>query len=403
MAIQNSCVNPNYTAECITGPAANARPIKLDESIEKVKSSKIMIIDDEPLLVRIVQQFLKSSGYSDFVPVTNSQNAMQMINSEQPDLVLLDIMMPGVSGLEILQTRQKIESVQFIPFIILTASDDAETKLTALELGATDILRKPLDPIDLCLRVRNALLVKAHQDHLQVYAEELARKVNDRTAELESSREQIIHGLAKAAEFRDNDTGKHVVRVGKYCSIIAQELGFPAEYCHRIELAAQLHDVGKIGVPDSILLNPGKLSAEAFEKMQLHCNLGCSIIEPLAEHELELITRRSNEANSNDQKEPATLLIMAANIAKTHHENWDGKGYPKGLIGDRIPIEGRITAVADVYDALSSERPYKAAFPIEKSLGIMKEEIGRRFDPVIVDAFLKRIVDIEKTRIQFSD
>lgn len=362
-----------------------------------------MIVDDEPFLIRMVQQFLSSSGYFDFVAIPDSRNAIEMINSEQPDLVLLDIMMPRVSGLEILQTRQKIESVQFIPFLILTASDDPKTKRTALELGATDILRKPLDPIDLCLRVRNALLVKAHQDYLQIYAEELARKVNDRTAELESSREQIIHCLAKAAEFRDNDTGKHVVRVGKYCSIISDELGFPSEFCHRIELAAQLHDVGKIGVPDSILLNPGKLSDEAFKRMQLHCNLGCSIIEPLAKHEMEMISRRFGETNSNEQGEPSTLLIMAANIARTHHENWDGKGYPNGLIGDHIPIEGRITAVADVYDALSSKRPYKQAFPIEKSLAIMEDEVGRRFDPVVVEAFLRRICDIEKTRIQFSD
>ncbi len=223
-----------------------------------------MIVDDDPLLIRMVQQFLRSSGYFEFVAVSDSQYAIEMINAGQPDLVLLDMMMPAVSGLEILQTRQKIESAQFIPFIVLTASDAAKTKRTALELGATDILRKPLDLIDLCLRVRNALLVKAHQDYLQIYAEESARKVRDRTVELESTREQIIHCLAKAAEFRDNDTGKHVVRVGKYCSIIADELGFPSEFCHRIELAAQLHDVGKISVPDSILLYSGELSDEAF-------------------------------------------------------------------------------------------------------------------------------------------
>ncbi len=170
-----------------------------------------MIVDDDPLLIRMVQQFLRSSGYFEFVSVSDSQYAIEMINAGQPDLVLLDMMMPAVSGLEILQTRQKIESAQFIPFIVLTASDAAKTKRTALELGATDILRKPLDLIDLCLRVRNALLVKAHQDYLQIYAEESARKVRDRTVELESTREQIIHCLAKAAEFRDNDTGKHVV------------------------------------------------------------------------------------------------------------------------------------------------------------------------------------------------
>ena len=403
MSISNSISDPGVSAFNELSAPSVVRLGRLDESIDRIKSSKIMIIDDEPLLVRVVRRFLQSAGYREFSTVTDSREAMARINSERPDVVLLDIVMPHVSGLDILRARQTISSVQFTPFIILSASNDTETKRTALELGATEFLNKPVDQSDLILRVQNALLVKSHQDHLQNYAQELSRQVQLRTAELERSREQIIHCLAKAAEFRDNDTGKHVVRVGKYSAIIADEMGFDATFCRRIELAAQLHDVGKIGVPDSILLNPGKLSDEAFEHMQLHCNVGCSIIEPLARHELEMLKQQSHDGRLSREVQQKSLLILAANIAKTHHENWDGNGYPNGLKENGIPIEGRITAVADVYDALSSKRPYKNAFSPEKSLNIMKEEIGRKFDPNVIAAFFRRIDDIEKIRNTFSD
>ncbi|MGI9519984.1 MAG: HD-GYP domain-containing protein [Pirellulaceae bacterium] len=403
MPIENPDTMPVATDAVPAGGTTMFRPRRLEESIANIKSSKIMIIDDEPLLVRVVRRFLQSAGYNKFIEVTDSREAMHQINSQDPDLVLLDIMMPHVTGLDILRARQSLTSVQFTPFIILSATSDTDTKRSALELGASEFLNKPLDPSDLTLRVQNALLVKAHQNHLTTYAEELSRQVQLRTAELERSREQIIHCLAKAAEFRDNDTGKHVVRVGKFSSVIADELGFDRTFCRRMELAAQLHDVGKIGVPDSILLNPGKLSDEAFSVMQEHCDLGCSIIEPLARHELEMLKRRSRNERLSREEKQSSLLILAANIAKTHHENWDGTGYPNGLKGNRIPIEGRITAVADVYDALSSHRPYKKAFPLEKCLEIMNEEIGRRFDPKVVEAFLQRLNDIENIRRNFAD
>lgn len=380
-----------------------SQSMRLANSIEKIKSSKILIVDDEPLLIRVVRRFLQTAGYSEFITVTDSREAMLVINREKPDVVLLDIVMPNVTGLDILRQRQMNTSVQYTPFIILSATSDTETKRKALELGATEFLNKPVDQSDLILRVQNALLVKAHQDHLQNYAQELSREVESRTAELERSREQIIHCLAKAAEFRDNDTGHHVVRVGKYSAVIADELGFDRQFCHRIELAAQLHDVGKIGVPDSILLNPGKLDDGAFEIMQRHCDLGCSIIEPLARHELEMLKQRSPDGRLTREVQQSSLLIMAANIAKTHHENWNGAGYPIGLKGNRIPIEGRITAVADVYDALSSSRPYKKPFDLEKCLTIMYEEVGKRFDPRVMAAFFQRIRDIEKIRREHMD
>ncbi len=394
---------PPINQSAPTAPASVQSSRRFHDSLDQIKSSKIMIIDDEPLLIRVVRRFLQSAGYNQFVTVTDSREAIVKIDSEMPDVVLLDIMMPNVTGLDILRARQTMTAVQFTPFIILSASNDSDTKRAALEMGATEFLNKPVDPSDLTLRVQNALLVKAHQDHLANYADELHRQVQLRTSELERSREQIIHCLAKAAEFRDNDTGKHVVRVGKYAAIIANELGFDEAFCHRIELAAQLHDVGKIGVPDSILLSPGKLSDEDFTVMKEHCDLGCSIIEPLAIHELQVLKRQGRSRHLTVEQQQSSMLIMAANIAKTHHENWDGTGYPNQLSEEEIPIEGRITAVADVYDALSSDRPYKKAFPREKCLDILKMEMGKRLDPKVVEAFFNRIDEIEKIRVDFAD
>lgn len=394
-------INPR--SEVSATPPALTLPKRLEDTVESTKTSKIMIIDDEPLLIRVVRRFLQADGYSEFITCTDSREAFTQINIHNPDVVLLDIVMPHVTGLDIMRARQTVTAVQFTPFIILSASNDSDTKRAALELGATDFLSKPVDQTELTLRVRNALLVKAHQNHLANYARDLTRQVQLRTAEIERSREQIIHCLAKAAEFRDNDTGKHVVRVGKYSAVIAQELGFDSGFCRRMELAAQLHDVGKIGVPDDILLNPGKLTTEEFAVMQQHCDLGCSIIEPLARHELEILKRQSQTGMLSRLDQQSSLLILAANIAKTHHENWDGSGYPGKLAGNQIPVEGRIVAVADVYDALSSSRPYKDAFSDEKCIEIIKSEIGHRFDPRIVDAFLHRFPDIVKIRSSLAD
>ena len=234
-------------------------------------------------------------------------------------------------------------------------------------------------------------------------ANELEKQVRLRTAQIERSREQIIHCLARAAEYRDNETGEHVIRVGKYCAVIADELGFGENYCRQIELASQLHDVGKIGIPDSVLLNPGKLSHAEFEVMKKHCHLGCQIMEPLAEQDAARVIQHANVGGFIMDDVDSPMLELAAIIARTHHEKWDGSGYPNGLAGDQIPIEGRICCCADVFDALSSERPYKKKFPLQKCLEIMISERGTRFDPVVLDAFLTRLRDIEAIRLQYND
>ena len=367
---------------------------------DKTKNAKIMIVDDEALVIRVVRRFLMAEGYENFVTLTDPRKSFEMIESERPDIVLVDIMMPHITGIELLRLRQQTPATHHIPFIVLSANSEKNIKREALKLGATDFLAKPVDPVDLVLRVQNTLFVKQYQDGLKNLAVRLEEQVKQRTQEIEESREQIVHCLAKAAEFRDNETGAHVIRVGKYAAVIAKQLGFGPNYCERIDLAAQLHDVGKIGIPDSILLNPGKLTRDEFEIMQKHCQVGCQIMEPLAQAELgRLKSSSQDEVNGVN----APMLTLAANIANSHHEKWDGTGYPNGLKGEEIPIEGRITCVADVYDALCSERPYKPKFPKEKCLEIMLSERGTRFDPRVLDAFIQKFGVIEKIGKHHSD
>ncbi len=396
-AAEDDCEFPNPEQLSISGSAS------LRRSLEQTKSAKIMIIDDEPLVIRVVRRFLQSTGYTQFIEITESTRAMEAIQVQRPDVILLDINMPLVTGLDILRARQNITDCVFTPVIILSADSDAKTKHEALQLGATEFLKKPVDPHDLILRVQNALIVKAHQNHLSNYAEMLEREVEKRTEEVVRSREQIIHCLARAAEYRDNETGQHVVRVGKYAAIIADELGFDKGYCHQIELAAQLHDVGKIGVPDSILMNPNRLDAEQMAIMSTHCDLGLAIIGPLAESELE--THRNIVSGGKELRgqEVTPLLKLASSIALTHHEKWDGNGYPRGIKGEDIPIEGRITTVADVFDALSTKRPYKEGFPLKKCLEIMNSEKGTRFEPRIFAAFLRRFQDVVHIYETYAD
>jgi putative two-component system response regulator len=370
---------------------------------ENNRTAKIMIVDDEQLVVRVVKRFLSSDGYSNFVTITDPRDAIEAVERENPDVVLLDIMMPGITGLEILAIRKKSQFLMSIPFIILSATSESDVKREALRMGATDFLSKPVDPHDLAARVQNAVTVKRHHDHLANYAIELERQVRSRTEQLEKSREQIIHCLARAAEYRDSETGEHIIRVGKYCRVIADQLGFGDEYCREIELAAQLHDVGKIGIPDSVLLNPGKLTSDEFEIMKTHCGVGLEIMEPLARGDDQHLRRHSDVGGFIMEGTDMPMLELAASIARSHHEKWDGTGYPNQLAGEEIPIEGRICCVADVYDALCSKRPYKPRFEIKKCLEIMLSERGTRFDPIVLDAFFERLQEIESIRNEYDD
>jgi putative two-component system response regulator len=365
--------------------------------------SPIMILDDEPYNVMVVRKYLRDVGYTNLLESTDSTEALKIITQKKPSLLLLDIMMPKVSGLDILRALRLDGQGRRFPVLILTASTDSATKREALDLGAADFLPKPVDPNDLIPRVRNALTAKKYEERLANYAEQLEEKVRTRTAELAASREEVIHCLARAAEYRDDVTGNHVLRVGRYAGIIARALGYSVAEAETLELAAQLHDVGKIGIPDAILNSPGKLDPEQFAVIQRHCSFAKNILAPLGETEWRTLQSHSQLGASLLEISSSPLLMLAARIAQTHHEWWDGRGYPLGLAGEDIPLEGRITAVADVYDALSSPRPYKAAIPREKCFAIISEERGTHFDPRVLDAFFARSKELVRVQMEFMD
>ena len=365
---------------------------------QTLQQASVMIVDDEPINVEVVQVYLEEAGYRNFITESNSTRAIDLLYQERPDVLLLDLMMPEVSGFDIMMEAQSCPELKRIPILVLTSSTDAGTKLKALELGATDFLSKPIDPSELALRLKNTLSARAYQNHLEDYSVILRREVRMRTADLERAQEKIILCLGRAAEFRDDDTGQHVIRVGRYAGIVARGLGFNEQWSAMIEQAAQLHDVGKIGIPDAILLKPGRLDPQEFQQMQEHCEIGSSIIQ--AESDAALVSGSAVERLDLDELDSevldAPVMRMASSIAYCHHEKWDGSGYPRGLKGTAIPIEARITAVADVFDALGNKRPYKVALEKSKCYEIIEEGRGKHFDPQVVDAFFARINDIER-------
>ena len=367
------------------------------------RDAHVMIVDDEEVNIDIVRAYLEAEGFKNFITTTDATETLGLVRQLRPDIVLLDIKMPEISGLEILEILRHDRELMMTPAIVLTAASDPNLKLQALRLGASDFLAKPVDPSELMLRLENVLAVKAHQDHLAEYSEKLEQQVKLRTEELVRSRQEAIHCLARAGEYRDDDTGHHVTRVGQYSALIAEDLGFPANAVELIEQAAQLHDVGKIGIPDSVLHKPGKLDPHEFDIIRDHCGIGRRIINPLSHEESIRLKTHTSVGMQIMGSTHSPVLKLAAVIAATHHEKWDGSGYPKGLSGNAIPIEGRIVAVADVFDALSSARPYKEAFPIQKCLDILIDGRGKHFDPRVLDAFLRRKEEAIRIREQYTD
>jgi putative two-component system response regulator len=378
-------------------------PVADDSANARVKQSKIMIVDDEPLNIKILRRLLELEGFSRFITTTESPTAISLVRQEQPDVVLLDLMMPYVSGLDILTELRSDPEISFIPVVILTAVTDRETRIRAVELGATDFLNKPVDASELLPRVRNVLAVKGFQDQLRNYNHDLEAAVHQQTAELEKSHRDLVRCLAQAAEYRDDDTGHHVLRVGRYARLIGEALGFDAKTLDTLEQAALLHDIGKIGIPDAVLLKPGKLTEDEFAIMRKHANFGKRILARCSPDEEKTIRRHAEVGAHILEVGTSQLLDMARIIAITHHERWDGKGYPLGLKGEDIPLVGRIVAAADVFDALSSRRCYKEPFPLDKCFEIMREQRGAQFDPAVLDAFFAAREQIIFVQLQYAD
>ncbi|MFN3532373.1 MAG: HD domain-containing phosphohydrolase [Candidatus Brocadia sp.] len=365
---------------------------------------RILFVDDEQNFLDGMRRMLRAQAEVwDMSFIANPYAAFDQLCKTGYDAVVSDIKMPCMDGFELLEKIRSTEWIKDIPVLILTGLNENHLKQRALDLGATDLLNKPVNREDLIARLKSMLRLKSYQDEIIAQNALLELKVRERTLDLEESRLDIIWRLAKMAEFRDYDTGNHIVRVGYYCRVIAEALGLEQEFIKNLFVTSPLHNIGKIGIPDNILLKSGKLSPEEFEVMKKHCAIGAEILRHDCKCKDAFLLERSLHIHTTTRNSNNPLLEMASTIAMSHHERWDGTGYPSGLAGDKIPMESRIVALSDVYDALCSVRPYKPAFTEGESLAIIRDEAGRHFDPVVYAAFEKSIDKLRSIRIRFSD
>ncbi|MBF0497241.1 MAG: two-component system response regulator [Deltaproteobacteria bacterium] len=348
---------------------------------------KVLVVDDEDRNLRLMEAMLIPLGYEVGL-AADGEAALTRVKDSPPDVILLDIMMPKMDGFEVARRIKSDEETRFIPIVMVTALKDVEDRVKALEAGADDFLTKPVDKVELRARVRSLLKVKAYNDHMRSYQQHLEQEVARRTEQLERAIKRIntasletIFILSRAAEHKDEDTGSHIKRMANYSAAVARKMGLPDRTVEAILYAAPMHDVGKIGIPDNILLKPARLTYEECEIMKTHTTIGAHILTTSLQG----------------------FLQFGKVIAMTHHEKWDGGGYPLGLKGKKIPLAGRIVAIADVFDALTSKRPYKEAFPLEKSYGIIRESRGTHFDPDVVDAFFAIEEEILTIKNRYKD
>jgi len=353
----------------------------------EAKTQKIMVVDDEILNRKLVEAMLKPQGYEVILAV-DGEDCLAKVEENPPDLILMDIMMPNMNGFEVVTRLKAKEKLALIPIVMVTALQDVGDRVKALEVGADDFLTKPVDRMELRARVRSLLKVKAYNDHMVNYRQELESEVAKQTLELKNASLKIadahsrlrdasletIFRLARAAEYKDEDTGNHIISMSRISAFLAERLGLNSVVVERILYASPMHDIGKIGIPDRILTKNGPLNDDEWSLMRMHTVFGGQILE-----------------GSN-----IGFLRLGEVIALTHHEKWDGSGYPNGLTGNQIPLAGRIVAVADVFDALMSKRPYKPPLTIDQTVDIIKAGRGTHFDPAVVDVFMASLNDIIK-------
>ncbi|HEX7118015.1 MAG TPA: HD domain-containing phosphohydrolase [Longimicrobiales bacterium] len=331
---------------------------------------KIVVVDDDPAMIRLLGRILSRAGYANVRSTTDPHEAIELCAGGAADLVILDLHMPDVDGFTVLERiGRQTPADTYVPVLVVTGDVSPCTRQRALSGGAKDFLTKPFDAPEVLLRVRNLLETRHIHCQLLRQNELLEEAVRQRTIELDEARVEILERLAKAAEYRDDETRRHTERVGIYAARLARALGLDEDVVQTIRRAAPLHDLGKIGIPDQILLKPGALTPEEAAVMRTHTTIGAEIL--------------------SGSRVPT--LGMAAAIALCHHEHWDGSGYPRGLAGEAIPLPARIVAVADFYDALAHDRPYRHAWPIPEIMDELRRQAGRQFDPRVVEAFLPLI------------
>jgi len=371
----------------------------------QVKSNILFVDDDENVHAGLKRLLARHRKEWDISFASNAQEALEKFKRAALDTIVLDINMPGQSGFELLAELRQREEGRDIPIIMLTGMRDDDLKRRALNSGADDLLCKPVNREDLVARLKSMLRIKRFQDEMRNRNKQLNVQVHERSVQLKKAQIEIVWRLGKAAEYRDEETGYHIIRVAHYTAVLADRIGLPQDTVNMLFITSPLHDVGKIGTPDHILLKKGKLTGEEWATMKQHTIIGAQILSPdLIERQAMNLSPESmidQEITSGSSANP--FLEMASRIAKSHHEWWDGSGYPRGLGAEEIPLPGRIVALADVYDALASDRPYKKAFPEEKALAIMQEESDRHFDPEIYKAFLDCIEEFRTIRNRWRD
>jgi putative two-component system response regulator len=330
------------------------------------RNARLLIVDDEEANIEILRRILERAGFSRIETTTDSREAAALYIRHRPDLILLDLHMPHLDGLDVMAQLNEIAEASYLPILILSADVTPEARRECLSRGAKDFVGKPFQSDEILLRIKTLLETRLLYLQIQAQNQLLEAKVRERTRALEEAQFEIIERLAMAAEFRDDNTGQHTQRVGQMSALLAKQIGLPDSQVSLVRRGAELHDVGKIGVPDTILLKMGKLTREEFEIVKTHTAIGARIL--------------------SGGKFP--LLRLAEEVAFSHHERWDGDGYA-GIRGVDIPLAGRIVAVADVFDALTQQRPYKPAWPVADAIAEIDRQRERQFDPAIVDAFLR--------------
>lgn len=354
----------------------------IDNNFEHTSIPLVVVIDDEftsrAILDKVVQSIQKNITVKTFAdPIT----ALEWIKVNQPDMIMVDYLMSGMTGLEVVQQMRQTCVLDGIPIVVVTSMEDRNIRYQVLEAGATDFITKPIDPYECMVRCRNILSLRLQQKIILNRSQFLEQRIAEATEQIRHREQETLFRLAKAGEYRDADTGNHIMRMSRYSRLIAETLNLSEERCGLIEIAAPMHDIGKIGIPDHILLKPEKLSVEEFSIMKAHPAIGFQIL----------------------QDSPSKYLSLGAEIALWHHERFDGSGYPQGLKGSAIPLEARIVAVADVYDALTSPRPYKKSWTNEEGLSYLTSNRGLHFDPDCVDAFVSQFGKASLIQQQFSD
>ncbi len=351
----------------------------MDEA--RIREAKILVVDDLELNIKLLESLLAEAGYRKVFSTTDPRQVAPLYKDLAPDLVLLDLHMPHRNGFQVMEDLREIERDSYIPVLILTGFPDHATRLRALEAGARDFLSKPFEHVEALTRIRNMIEVRLLHNDAREQNRILEERVRERTRQLRETQLEIVRRLGRAAEYRDNVTGMHVIRMSHYCAEMARAIGWSEEECEMLLHASPMHDIGKIGIPDRILLKEGKLTAEEWEVMKSHATIGAELL--------------------SDSNSP--LMQMAMEIALSHHEKWDGSGYPRGLKGDDIPIVGRIVALCDVFDALTTERPYKQAWPVEKVIAELERQSGKHFDPALVETFKSILPKILQIRGRYTE